>query len=47
MMVTPNLSRLSTITEWYQYHIKVVSTLKSGLSTIFEGVNLERFSTVQ
>jgi len=25
----------------------VVSVLKSGLSTIFEGVYLERFSTVQ
>jgi len=25
----------------------MVSVLKSGLSTIFEGVNLERFSTAQ
>jgi len=25
----------------------VISVLKSDLSTIFEGVNLERFSTVQ
>jgi len=25
----------------------VISVLKSGLSTIFEGVNLEQFSTVQ
>ena len=46
-VVSPYLSGLSTIIEWSQYHIKVVSVLKRGLITIFEGVNLKRFSTVQ
>jgi len=36
MVITSCLSGLSTIIELSQYHIRVVSVLKSDLSTILE-----------